>query len=43
MDGAAEDAVDDLIETVLQMGGRVTFFPPGTLEKNGRVCATLRF
>jgi len=36
-----DDAVDDLIETVLQRGGFVSVVPDGTLRDHGRVALTL--
>jgi Bacterial archaeo-eukaryotic release factor family 3 len=36
-----DDAVDDLIETVLQNGGFVSVVPDGTLREHGRVAMTL--
>ncbi len=36
-----DDAVDDLIETVLQNGGFVSVVPDGTLRQHGRVAMTL--
>lgn len=38
-----DDAVDDLIELVLQMGGRVRFVEPGKLDKHNKVAAVLRY
>jgi len=38
-----DDIVDELIETVLASGGRVRFFPPGTLDKHQRVALILRY
>ncbi len=43
--GAAvlDDAVDEVIETVLAKGGRVVFVDDGTLEAHGRIALTLRY
>ena len=38
-----EDAVDDLIELVLQKGGEAFFFGDGALATHGRVAAILRY
>lgn len=38
-----EDAVDDLIELVLQKGGEAFFFDDGALATHGRVAAILRY
>lgn len=38
-----EDAVDDLVELVLQKGGQVFFFGDGALALHGRVAAILRY
>jgi len=38
-----DDAVDDLVETVLQKGGQAFFFDDGVLEIHGRVAAILRY
>lgn len=38
-----DDAVDDLIETVLAKGGRVVFVENGALEKHQRAAAILRY
>jgi hypothetical protein len=38
-----DDAVDDLIETVLAKGGRVVFVDNGTLENHQRVAMILRY
>lgn len=40
--GIIDDAVDELIETVLAHGGRVTFLEPGRLEERRRIAAILR-
>lgn len=40
---AMEDAVDDVIETVLNKQGRVVFVENGKLEKHGRIAMILRF
>ena len=36
-----DDAVDDLIERVMQAGGFVSVVPDGTLREHGRVAMTL--
>lgn len=41
--GVLDDAVDDLIETVIEKGGRVRFVDDGVLEKQGRIALTLRY
>jgi hypothetical protein len=41
--GVLEDAVDDVIETVLSKGGRVVFMPNGHLEQFQRIALLLRF
>jgi hypothetical protein len=38
-----DDAVDDVIETVLAKGGRVVFVDNGTLEKHSRIALLLRY
>lgn len=38
-----DDAVDEVIEKVLEMGGRVVFTDPGTLDNHQRIALTLRF
>jgi len=38
-----DDAVDELLETVLQKGGRVVFVDDGTLNQHGRIAAILRY
>ncbi len=38
-----DDAVDEVIEKVLELGGRVVFTDPGTLTKHQRIALTLRF
>jgi hypothetical protein len=38
-----EDAVDDLVELVLQKGGQAFFFGDGALARHGRVAAILRY
>ncbi|MDW8396154.1 MAG: hypothetical protein RMM31_07920 [Anaerolineae bacterium] len=38
-----DDAVDDVIETVIRMGGRVVFVPDGTLREHGRIALVLRY
>lgn len=38
-----DDAVDDLVEVVLQKGGRAFFFGDGALAEHGRVAAMLRY
>jgi len=38
-----DDAVDELIETVISKGGRVYFVKNGMLEKYGRIAAILRY
>jgi hypothetical protein len=38
-----EDAVDDLVELVLQKGGQAFFFIDGALATHGRVAAILRY
>jgi hypothetical protein len=38
-----DDAVDEAIETVLQMKGEVAFVPDGSLEKHGRIALVLRY
>jgi hypothetical protein len=42
-DGIIGDAVDDLIETVLNNRGRVVFVDNGSLETHNRIALTLRF
>jgi len=41
--GFMDDAVDNLIETVLDKGGRVVFVDNGSLEKHNRVAFILRY
>jgi hypothetical protein len=38
-----EDAVDDVIEVVLEKGGRVVFVDPGTLREHQRIALVLRY
>jgi hypothetical protein len=38
-----DDAVDDVIETVLKMDGRVVFMPPGSLDRHQRIALILRY
>jgi hypothetical protein len=38
-----DDAVDEAIETVLQMKGEVAFVPDGSLEQHGRIALVLRY
>lgn len=38
-----DDAVDDLVEVVLQKGGQAFFFGDGALAEHGRVAAILRY
>jgi hypothetical protein len=38
-----DDAVDEVIEMVLQKGGRVVFVDDGTLDKHGQIAAILRY
>lgn len=38
-----DDAVDEAIETVLQMKGEVAFVPDGSLDKHGRIALVLRY
>lgn len=38
-----DDAVDETIETVLNMGGRVVFFEDGTLAQHDRIALILRY
>jgi hypothetical protein len=38
-----DDAVDDLIEAVLDKGGRVRFVEPGQLDKHQQIAAVLRY
>jgi hypothetical protein len=38
-----DDAVDEAIETVLQMKGEVVFVPDGALDKHGRIALVLRY
>lgn len=38
-----DDAVDEIVETVLAKGGRVVFADDGTLEKHGRIALILRY
>jgi hypothetical protein len=40
---AMEDAVDDIIETILNKQGRVVFVENGKLEEHGRMAMVLRF
>lgn len=41
--GVMDDAVDEIIETVLNKQGRVVFVENGKLEKHGRIAMVLRF
>ena len=41
--GLIEDAVDDIIETVLSKGGKVRFMPDGQLEAFQRIALVLRY
>lgn len=41
--GALDDAVDEVVEAVLQTSGRVVFFESGALEKCDRIAAILRY
>ncbi len=41
--GVIEDAVDDIIETVLSKGGKVRFMPDGQLEAFQRIALVLRY
>ena len=41
--GVLADAVDDIIELVLEKGGSVTFVDPGALEEDQRIAMTLRY
>lgn len=41
--GVLDDAVDDLVELVLQKGGQAFFFGNGALASHGRVAAILRY
>lgn len=38
-----DDAVDETVETVLNMGGRVVFFEDGTLAQHDRIALILRY
>ena len=38
-----DDAVDEIIETVIAKGGRVRFVEDGVLESHGRIALTLRY
>jgi len=38
-----DDAVDDLVEVVLQKGGQAFFFDDGALAQHGRVAVILRY
>jgi hypothetical protein len=38
-----DDAVDELIEKVMQKGGRVVFVDSGTIDQHGRIAAMLRY
>jgi hypothetical protein len=38
-----DDAVDSLVETVLDKGGRVVFTDSGALEEHNRVAMILRY
>lgn len=38
-----DDAVDDVIETVIRMNGRVVFVPDGALREHGRIALVLRY
>ncbi|MDW8292537.1 MAG: hypothetical protein RML84_05495 [Anaerolineae bacterium] len=38
-----DDAVDDVIETVLKHNGRVIFVPDGSLSQHGRIALILRY
>jgi hypothetical protein len=40
---ALDDAVDEVIETVLAEGGEVFFYEPGTLDLHQRIAAVLRY
>jgi hypothetical protein len=41
--GVHDDAIDQIIEQVLQTGGRVTFFEAGKLKDHSRLAAILRY
>jgi hypothetical protein len=41
--GVTDDAVDEIVETVMGKGGQVSFFVHGALDKYGRVAAILRY
>jgi len=41
--GVQDDAVDDLVATVLAKGGRAVFVDPGALEEHQRVAMLLRY
>ncbi len=41
--GVLADAVDDIIELVLEKGGRVIFVEPGTLDEDHHIALTLRY
>jgi len=41
--GVMDDAVDEIIETVLQKQGQVVFVDNGSLEKHQRIALTLRY
>jgi hypothetical protein len=41
--GVIDDAVDEVIETVLSKQGRVVFTPNGSLEQHQRIALILRY
>ncbi len=41
--GAADDAVDEVIEAVIMKGGEVVFLEDGTLDEHQRIALTLRY
>jgi hypothetical protein len=41
--GVIDDAVDDLIETVMRLNGEVVFVEDGQLAEHGRIALTLRY
>ncbi len=41
--GVIDDAVDELIESVISKGGRVVFLPDGSLPEHSRVALVLRY
>jgi hypothetical protein len=41
--GSLDDAVDEIVEAVVSMGGQVAFVEPGALDKHRRIALILRY